>query len=98
DPLVTGVQTCALPILIRALFLNRGKSGPGGRLQLGIAHEWDSLEKTLQSEDFWCFLSNDTEKRGGRIDEIFDLVSRQDGMKPSRSEERRVGKGCEWTM
>ena len=72
--------------LIRALFLKRGKSGPVGPLQFRIAHEWDTLEKTLQSGEFWCFLSNDMEKRGGRIDFLFDLVVRQDGMKPTTDE------------
>jgi len=72
--------------LIRALFLKRGKGGPAGPLQFQIAHEWDALEKTLQGKDFWCFLSNDTEKHGGRIDFLFDLVARQDGMKPGMDE------------
>lgn len=67
--------------LIRALFLKRRKAGPEGSLQLQIAHEWDTLEKTLQDADFWCFLSNDAGRRGGRIDFVFDLVARQDGMK-----------------
>ena len=31
-------------------------------------------------------MSNDTEKRGSRIDFIFDLVARQDGMKPGTDE------------
>jgi hypothetical protein len=72
--------------LIRALFLKRPKGGPAGPLQLRIAYEWDTVEKALQGGDFWCFLSNDTEKRGGRIDFLFDLVARQDGMKPATDE------------
>lgn len=72
--------------LIRALFLKRSKSGPAGSLQLRIAHEWDTLEKTLQGGDFWCFLSNDTDKHGGRIDFLFDLVARRDGMTPGMDE------------
>jgi hypothetical protein len=67
--------------LIRALFLKRGKGGPAGPLQLRIAYEWDPLEKTLQGGDFWCFLSNNTGKRGGRIDFVFELVARQEGIK-----------------
>jgi Protein of unknown function DUF262 len=66
--------------LIRALFLKRGTGGSPGSLQLRIAHEWDALEKSLQGGDFWSFLSNDTERRGSRIDFIFELVARQDGM------------------
>jgi hypothetical protein len=72
--------------LIRALFLKRGKGGSPGPLQLRIAHEWDALEKSLQGGDFWSFLSNDTERRGSRIDFIFDLVARQDGMTPGTDE------------
>jgi hypothetical protein len=72
--------------LIRALFLKRGKGGPPEPRQLQIAHEWDAMEKSLQSEDFWGFLSNDTEIRGSRIDFIFNLVARQDGMKSSADE------------
>lgn len=67
--------------LIRALFLKGGKSGSPEPLQRQIAHEWDALEKSLQSGDFWSFLSNDMGRHGGRIDFIFKLVARQDGMK-----------------
>lgn len=66
--------------LIRALFLKRGKGGPPGPQQLEIAHEWDVMEKSLQSAEFWGFVSNDTESRGSRIDFIFTLVARQGGM------------------
>ncbi len=72
--------------LIRALFLKRGKGGSPGPLQLRIALEWDALEKTLQGGDFWSFLINDTERRGSRIDFLFDLVARQDGIKPGTDE------------
>jgi hypothetical protein len=72
--------------LIRALFLKRGRGGPAGPLQFRIAQEWDTLEKTLQGTDFWCFLSNDTEKYGGRIDFLFDLVARRHGMKRGTDE------------
>lgn len=72
--------------LIRALFLKRGKGSSVGPLKFQIAHEWDTLEKALQGNDFWCFLSNDTEKYGGRIGFIFDLVARKDGMEKSIDE------------
>jgi hypothetical protein len=43
--------------LIRALFLRQ--AGPNGdeseSVQLRIAHEWDLLEKSLQSNAFWYF-------------------------------------------
>jgi uncharacterized protein with ParB-like and HNH nuclease domain len=69
--------------LIRALFLKRGKGQSSEALQLRIAYEWDLIEKTLQNGDFWCFVSNDTHKQGARIDFLFKLVARQEGMKPS---------------
>jgi hypothetical protein len=72
--------------LIRALFLRRGSGGSLAPIQRQIALEWDALEKSLQGGDFWSFLSNDTKKRGSRIDFIFDLVAQQDGLKQSTDE------------
>lgn len=66
--------------LIRALFLRRARATGGKSLDLKIAYEWDLLEKGLQREDFWCFLSNDTAHRGNRIGYLFDLVAREGGM------------------
>lgn len=70
--------------LIRALFLRR--SGPDDKdvtsLQLHIAYEWDQLEKALQSNAFWYFLSNQPGKSENRIGFLFDLVARADGMLP----------------
>ncbi len=68
--------------LIRALFLKRGNSDQAEALKLRIAYDWDLLEKALQNNDFWCFLSNDIGKQGARIDFLFDLVAWQEGMKP----------------
>ena len=31
----------------------------GTLLRMRIAHEWDQLEKALQSDSFWYFLSNE---------------------------------------
>lgn len=70
--------------LIRALFLRR--SDPGDKdatsLQLRIAYEWDQLEKALQSDAFWYFLSNQPGKSENRIGFLFDLVARADGLLP----------------
>jgi hypothetical protein len=70
--------------LIRALFLRR--SGPDEKdatsLQLRIAYEWDQLEKALQSDAFWYFLSNQPGKSENRIGFLFDLVARVDGLEP----------------
>ena len=70
--------------LIRALFLRRSKHNKGAESsQLQIALEWDQLEKALQDNEFWCFLSNDIELRGNRISFLFDLIAREDGMRAS---------------
>lgn len=68
--------------LIRALFLRR--IGPEEKettsTQLRIAYEWDQLEKSLQSDAFWYFLSNQPGKEQNRIGFLFDLVARNQGM------------------
>ena len=69
--------------LIRALFLRRARVTGAKSLDLKIAFEWDLLEKGLQREDFWCFLSNDTSHRDNRIGYLFDLVAREGGMTES---------------
>ena len=66
--------------LIRALFL-RSASGPvDDARRLRIAYEWDMVEKALQEPAFWSFVSNDIGTSGGRIDFLFDLVARGQGM------------------
>jgi len=68
--------------LIRALFLRRA-SGDGvdaGIHRLRIAYEWDQLEKALQSNAFWYFLSNEQGLQQNRIGFLFDLVARSNGM------------------
>jgi hypothetical protein len=68
--------------LIRALFLRR--TGSDGKeatsVQLRIAYEWDQLEKALQSDAFWYFLSNQPGKEQNRIGFLFDLVARSQSM------------------
>jgi len=70
--------------LIRALFLRR--SGPEEKeatnQQLRIAYEWDQLEKALQSDAFWYFLSNQPGKVQNRIGFLFELVAKADGLAP----------------
>jgi hypothetical protein len=72
--------------LIRALFLRRAKGEEAKSLQLKVAYEWDLLEKELQSADLWSFLTNNVAHSGARIDFLFDLVSRQEGLKNSADE------------
>lgn len=67
--------------LIRALFLRSapGEADEGQRLR--IAYEWDLVEKDLQEPAFWSFLRNETGSSGSRIDFLFALAARQQGMK-----------------
>lgn len=70
--------------LIRALFLRRNNAEDieSQSLQLQIAYEWDQLEKALQADAFWCFLSNERGKLQNRIGFLFDLVARAEGLPP----------------
>jgi hypothetical protein len=68
--------------LIRALFLKRGDPGEPDTAarQLKIAHEWDQLEKALQADEFWYFLSNQQGQAQNRIGLLFELVAKADGV------------------
>lgn len=68
--------------LIRALFLRNSPGEAAEERRLRIAYEWDLVEKALQDPALWSFLSNKTESGGGRIDFLFDLAARQQGMTP----------------
>lgn len=63
--------------LVRALFL-RSKNFPQVTVnleQLKIAQEWDLMEKALQNDDFWYFLTKDPNSPN-RIELIFDLITK----------------------
>ncbi|NWK76921.1 DUF262 domain-containing protein, partial [Aquitalea sp. LB_tupeE] len=68
--------------LIRALFLRRntraGADPTSG--QLRIAYEWDQLEKSLQNDAFWYFISNKSAPTQNRIGLLFELVAQEDGL------------------
>lgn len=75
--------------LIKALFLNRSNFGAGEgknetlRLrQQEMASEWDTVEYTLQNDEFWLFLNQPGDKRPTRIDFIFDLICEQKALDP----------------
>lgn len=71
--------------LIRALFLRRAglSDTEATSTQLRIAYEWDQVEKALQSDAFWYFLNNQPGGDQNRIGFLFDLVAREEGLKPS---------------
>lgn len=68
--------------LIRALFLKRssGDEAESRNLQTQIAYEWDHIEKTLQADAFWYFVSNDLERAQNRIGLLFELVAGAEGI------------------
>ncbi len=68
--------------LIRALFLRRRTDSPlsSTDLQIRIAHEWDLIEKSLQNDAFWYFLSNESGPTQNRIEFLFELVAAMDEM------------------
>jgi hypothetical protein len=68
--------------LIRALFLKRssGDEAESRNLQTQIAYEWDHIEKTLQADAFWYFVSNDLQRAQNRIGLLFELVASAEGI------------------
>ncbi|MDY6326426.1 MAG: DUF262 domain-containing protein [Bacteroidales bacterium] len=69
--------------LIKALFLNRSNFhiSDDNHLKLRqqeIASEWDTIEYTLQNDEFWLFLHEKGYDRPTRIDFIFDLMCEQE--------------------
>ena len=68
--------------LIKALFLNRSnfqkEDNDYNKLrQQEIASEWDSIEYTLQNDEFWLFLHEKNYNRPTRIDLIFDIICKE---------------------
>lgn len=67
--------------LIRGLFLrNDNISSNDDNFQLRIAYQWDQLEKSLQSNSFWYFLSNEVAPSQNRIGFLFELVANNEGL------------------
>lgn len=68
--------------LIKALFLQKRNflSAERESKQLEIAMQWESIENTLHKDDFWYFISS-KRSRPNRIDEIFELIFKTDGVK-----------------
>jgi hypothetical protein len=70
--------------LIRALFLRQISSNKSEDLawQLKVANEWDQIEKSLQDNAFWYFLTNSAERAQNRIGFLFELIAYSDGIPP----------------
>ena len=67
--------------LIKALFLQRRNFVTSEResKQLEIAMQWEGIENTLHRDDFWFFISS-KKSRPNRIDEIFELIFKTEGV------------------
>lgn len=64
---------------IRGLFLQRrGKDDTNYLIQQSIAKDWELIENTLHGNDFWSFISNDTNIEDGRINLIFQYIYDRD--------------------
>lgn len=76
--------------LIRALFLKRTDVSKPETIaqQLKIAHEWDQLEKALQVNEFWHFLSNQQRPSQNRIGFLFELAAKINGLDAGSNEDR----------
>jgi hypothetical protein len=62
--------------LIRALFLRSENFGLNTRdlQRLRIAQEWDLIEKSLQTDDFWYFIHSGQNPPANRIEYLFELM------------------------
>lgn len=68
--------------LIRALFLRQISPNKTDDLawQLKVANEWDQIEKALQNNAFWYFLTNEAGRAHNRIGFLFKLIAHSDGI------------------
>lgn len=60
--------------LIKALFLTSNIEEKE-KWQNNFSYEWNEIEDTLQSDDFYFFLNNEQDEKATRIDFIFDLFA-----------------------
>lgn len=82
--------------LIKALFLNRSnfRTSDDNHLKLRqqeMASEWDSIEYSLQNDEFWLFLNEQGYNRPTRIDFIFDLICEQNKLELDEMKYKLVG-------
>lgn len=82
--------------LIKALFLNKsnfdGLDYQKIRLQQQeISGEWDTIEYTLQNDEFWLFLNKPDYNKPTRIDFIFDLICEKNTLELSAEKMKELG-------
>lgn len=84
-PAFTRLNVGKIPLtnseLVRALFLRSGNfpASAASQEQLRIAQEWDTIEKVLQSDQFWYFMHSGADIPQNRIEYLFDLYARVEG-------------------
>lgn len=62
--------------LVKALFLSRDTNSLSEEQQLKISTEWDSIEKDLNDNAYWSFLTNELPgKYPARIELLFNLMA-----------------------
>jgi len=65
--------------LVKALFLSKDSKNITDEKQLEISTSWDLIERELQDNNFWYFLTNQSpEKFATRIELIFNLMSNKE--------------------
>src|SRR5699024_11520991 len=92
DRNVTGVQTCALPILYRPL-MNQLISLYRSRHPIGFFKRSDALHVAVPTEDMTAYrrehrVELEEYRENVRVEQMTDQLAAE------RSEERRVGKEC----
>lgn len=73
--------------LIKALFLRSQGMEDQKRTQMYRAMQWETIENTMQKDDFWYFLNGRSFDMPNRIDFIFNLRYKMDKLKGCLDEE-----------
>ena len=62
--------------LVKAIFLSRNNGVKDERYQLEITTQWNDIERELQDDEFWYFITNkNADKYPTRIELLFDLMA-----------------------
>lgn len=82
--------------LVKALFLNKSnfKDADYKKIRLQqqeIASEWNTIENTLQNDEFWLFLNELKYDKPTRIDFIFDLICEKNSLGLTKEEMKDIG-------
>lgn len=71
--------------LVKAMFLSRNNSNMDREKQEEISLQWDNIEKELNNDSLWYYLTNDKSNNyQTKIDLVLDLISK----KPSNSKDK----------